>query len=258
MEKNSLVTIIVIAYNEEPYIGPTLQSIQQQRTDFEFDILVVDNRSTDRTAAVVRNLGVECVYCERPGPGSARQFGLERCNTEFVICADADTYYPSGWLQLMVDTMEAERDVVCAYPVYYFRTRNASDLIYNIARRLLRELNQIKRPHLNATGCSLVLRTEYAKKVGFDTRVIEANGRIGFYRGEDGRMAYELRKFGRLKLIRDWRRSPITSNRYAHTGGLWKNFVARLLREGKRLRHFFTKVQDHDAKQSVTDVVWIG
>ncbi len=257
-EKSPLATVVVIAYNEEKYIGPTLRSIQQQVTDFGFDILVVDNRSTDRTAEVVRELGIECVYCERPGPGSARQFGLERCTTEFTISADADTYYPPGWLQLMVDTLENRPEVVCAYPVYYFKTRTFSDLVYNVSRRVLRELNQIKRPYLNATGCSLVMRTKYAQQVGYDTRVVQADGRIGFYRGEDGRIAYELQQFGKLHLIRDWRRSPITSNRYAHTGGLWKNFVQRLLREGKRIGHFFTKIESHDAKKSESDIVWIG
>ena len=47
-----MISIIIPAYNEEAYIGDCLQSFVQQQTDEEFEVIVVDNASTDRTTDV--------------------------------------------------------------------------------------------------------------------------------------------------------------------------------------------------------------
>ena len=70
------LSIVVPAYNEERLIGDCLGSIQaaiaaQNRADFEAELIVVDNNSTDRTAEIATQLGARVCF-ERGQPDRAR------------------------------------------------------------------------------------------------------------------------------------------------------------------------------------------
>ena len=54
-------SIVVPAYNEADYLGISLTSLLEQDFDGAYEVLVVDNNSTDETAAVARSLGVRVV-----------------------------------------------------------------------------------------------------------------------------------------------------------------------------------------------------
>ena len=49
--RECLVSVLCTAYNHEKYIRQTLQSFVDQQTDFAFEVLVNDDKSTDGTAA---------------------------------------------------------------------------------------------------------------------------------------------------------------------------------------------------------------
>lgn len=106
-----LVTIIVLAYNQEKTISRTIDSILGQKTEFDFEILVGDDASIDGTRSIVEN------YCNRY-PGKMRLMkktpnkGLYRnsleciraCDTEFVAFCAGDDYYCNPYkLQYQVE-----------------------------------------------------------------------------------------------------------------------------------------------------------
>ena len=57
-EQSPLVTVIMTAYNAEPYIKPAIESVLAQ-THTDFELLVADDCSTDRTRAVIDQLAKE-------------------------------------------------------------------------------------------------------------------------------------------------------------------------------------------------------
>ncbi len=95
------ISVIIPAYNEELYLGNALRALRKQtfpRKDFE--IIVVDNASTDRTSDIARENGADTIVFEQhKGTNRARQTGLEASEGEIVAFLDADCIPESWWLE---------------------------------------------------------------------------------------------------------------------------------------------------------------
>ena len=91
------VTIVVPAYNEEHGIRPVVEKLRDAMTDFpyEFEILVVDDGSRDRTAERARETGVRVVqHRQNRGYGEALKTGIRHARFERIAIIDADGSYP--------------------------------------------------------------------------------------------------------------------------------------------------------------------
>jgi cellulose synthase/poly-beta-1,6-N-acetylglucosamine synthase-like glycosyltransferase/peptidoglycan/xylan/chitin deacetylase (PgdA/CDA1 family) len=93
------VTVIVPAHNEEAVIGKTIRSLLASRYP-DVRVLVVDDGSTDGTAAVVRSYfgdesRVRLIAKSNGGKASALNVGLAAADTDIVVALDADTQFRS-------------------------------------------------------------------------------------------------------------------------------------------------------------------
>lgn len=97
------VSLVIPAHNAEPWIGECLASVRAQDypTD-RLEVIVVDNASTDRTAAICRDLGYPPLRCERPGASAARNAGIARARGEIVAFLDSDAVADPDWLSRLV------------------------------------------------------------------------------------------------------------------------------------------------------------
>lgn len=89
-----LVSVVMAAYNAAEHIGPALESVLAQ--DWQpLEIVVVDDGSTDETAAVVRSFP-EVVYLrqENQGPAAARNAAVAASHGAFVANLDSDDLLP--------------------------------------------------------------------------------------------------------------------------------------------------------------------
>ncbi|MBO0805817.1 MAG: glycosyltransferase family 2 protein [Nocardiopsaceae bacterium] len=91
-------SIVIPAYNEAAFIGDCLDSLMRQDFGDPYEIIVVDNNSTDDTALIARSRGVTVVQEERQGVCWARQRGSEIATGEIIVSTDADTVYNREWL----------------------------------------------------------------------------------------------------------------------------------------------------------------
>ena len=105
MTRTAPVTVVVPAFNAAPFLGVTLEALQSQTTAPE-EILVVDDGSTDGTAALAEQMGVRVIQQEQKGPGAARNRGIQESNTEFVAFCDADDWYVPDKLERAVAMLE--------------------------------------------------------------------------------------------------------------------------------------------------------
>lgn len=105
MTRTAPVTVIVPAFNAAPFLGTTLEALQSQ-TQVPEQIILIDDGSTDDTAAIAERMGVKVVQQERKGPGAARNRGLELAETKFVAFCDADDWYVPDKLERAVDMLE--------------------------------------------------------------------------------------------------------------------------------------------------------
>lgn len=117
------VTALIVTYNHERYIAQALDSVLMQQTSFPFEVIVSEDRSTDRTAEIVRG------YAERY-PGRVRLMAspvnlrdnevllraLRAARGRYVTFLDGDDYWVSpGKLQAQFDFMEAHPDSAITY-----------------------------------------------------------------------------------------------------------------------------------------------
>jgi len=90
------ISVIIPAYNSADYIGEAIRSALAQ-TYTNFEIIVVDDGSTDATPEIVREFGHEVTYIrqENGGAASARNHGIRVAKGEFIAFLDADdTWLP--------------------------------------------------------------------------------------------------------------------------------------------------------------------
>ena len=97
-EEQLRFSVVVPAYNEASYIGESLRSLQAQDFAGSYEIIVVDNNSTDGTGEIAASYGVKVVRELAPGVCQARQRGSSEARGEIVVSTDADTVQPENWL----------------------------------------------------------------------------------------------------------------------------------------------------------------
>lgn len=106
------ISVVIPAFNEEKFLGETLNSLKEQtfpREDFE--IIVVDNASSDSTSEIARVHGADkIIYESRKGTNRARQTGLEHCEGRIVAFLDADCLPPTDWLEKLYTFLHEHRE----------------------------------------------------------------------------------------------------------------------------------------------------
>ncbi|HXM42394.1 MAG TPA: glycosyltransferase [Bryobacteraceae bacterium] len=108
-----IISVIVPALNEESVIGRCLASLKQQKLPADcFEVIVVDNGSTDRTREIAGSFGgrLSVTVLERSGVriSALRNFGAAAAMGEFLAFLDADCVAPRHWLQQTVDLLRAD------------------------------------------------------------------------------------------------------------------------------------------------------
>jgi len=95
------VTIVVLTRQRSESLKRTLEALKNL-TYPSYEILVIDNLSTDNTAQVAQAAGVRYIYCSKPGVSMCRQTGIDAANTPIVAMCDDDCVPVPGWLDHMV------------------------------------------------------------------------------------------------------------------------------------------------------------
>jgi glycosyltransferase involved in cell wall biosynthesis len=111
------VSVIIPTYNRCQLVIEAIGSVLTQSfTDFE--IIVIDDGSTDDTAEMVKAVNDErCRYFYKPngGAASARNMGLTKAGGEYVAFLDSDDLWPKKYLEVMVSTLQDASDYGVAY-----------------------------------------------------------------------------------------------------------------------------------------------
>lgn len=109
------VTIVVATHNRARQLGAALQAQAAIRSKHPFELLVVDNASTDDTAAAIAASPAPAryLYCARRGLGAARDHGLAHARGAIVAFTDDDCYPASDYVDALVAVFDAHPEVGC-------------------------------------------------------------------------------------------------------------------------------------------------
>lgn len=110
MEDTPKVSIILPVHNGERFVAQALDSLRAQ-TMGDFEILCIDDGSTDSTASILasyaeRDVRISVITQENAGPGIARNRGLDAATGDFVYCLDSDDLVAPDLLARAVDAFE--------------------------------------------------------------------------------------------------------------------------------------------------------
>lgn len=116
MIANSLVSVVIAAYNAEAFISDTLKSILTQ-TYRNFEVIVVDDGSRDRTAEIVRSFAeiddrIQLIQQSNSGVAASRNLAIQRSSGEYIAPIDADDIWYSERLEKHVRCLESSDESV--------------------------------------------------------------------------------------------------------------------------------------------------
>jgi len=170
------VSIIIRAKNEERWIGRCLRMIYRQ--DFkDFEVILVDNRSTDHTVAIARKFPVKVVPIDVYRPGKAINDGVQASSGRFLACLSAHCIPKDGrWLSQLVRNMD-DPSIAGVYgrqmPMSYSSDLDKRDLLltFGLDRRV-----QVKDSFFHNAN-SLIRRSVW-DKIPFDDKATNIEDRI--------------------------------------------------------------------------------
>lgn len=117
MANKKKLSLIIPAFNEEETIGKTIDEIKNvlEKSSIEWEIIVVDDGSRDRTPEIVKSKGIRLLQHERNmGYGSSIKNGVRNAKFDLVGIIDGDGTYPPELIPVMLEKMDVNDMVVGA------------------------------------------------------------------------------------------------------------------------------------------------
>jgi glycosyltransferase involved in cell wall biosynthesis len=210
------ISLVIPAYNEEKYIGACLEHVQKNGAGL-FEVIIVDNASTDKTSEVVRNFSfslcpIRIVTESQKGLTKARQRGLLEMNGDILAFVDADTHMPVGWVRRVQTEFEKNPHSVCLSGPYQYYDASFFSKIGNWIYWVFLAWPTYLIAGYMAVGGNFVARKSALEKIGgFDST-------ISFY-GEDTDIARRLSKVGTVKFMQRFY-MPTSARRLKGEGAL--------------------------------------
>lgn len=105
----NFISIIITTKNEEKNIGNILESLKTQSTK-DFEVIVVDNNSTDRTKEIAINYGVS-FFDKGPERSAQRNFGVSKSKGNYVLILDADMILENNIIEELLNCISKDSDL---------------------------------------------------------------------------------------------------------------------------------------------------
>ena len=124
------VSVIIPVYNNEEYLEKCLNSIINQTTDYKYEIIVINDGSTDNSLDILKKYKnkIKLIDQENKGPGAARNAGLLVAKGKYLMFIDGDDYVSSDFIEKMIDTLENNKSDIVICDFYRVNNDNISYL----------------------------------------------------------------------------------------------------------------------------------
>ncbi|MBI3109513.1 glycosyltransferase [Candidatus Daviesbacteria bacterium] len=210
--KDIEVSIVIPAYNEEKYLSLALQSLTDLQTSKIFEVIVVDNDSSDNTAKLAKSfqdkLRLRVIPEQKKGRGAARARGFDEVKGGMIVSLDADSAVYPDWLDTLTDPLQdgAAATTTSCKIVDCSPLTNA---VFNFIQPKAMVLYRLIVGHYWLSGFSFgILKSVYEKSGGFDP-ALQAQ--------EDLDLSFRVAKLGKIKFIN----KPVIFSGRRFKDGLW-------------------------------------
>jgi len=216
-----VLSFIIPAYNEELELPATIEAIRNATTDRPYEIIVVDDASSDATPDVARTAGTQVLQINRRQIAAARNAGANAANGEILFFVDADTHINAKHVSGAIDAFSEGCSGGGARIVVGGTIPFWAQIFLKAFCGLYFGFN------FGAGAFLFTTRKNFDAAGGFDER---------FFIGEEIYFSLALKKLGRLKILRE---PVVTSGRklrmYSAREILW-NSLSVILRGPRAAR----------------------
>ena len=181
------ISIIIPTLNEEKYLPLLLESIRKQNFQ-DYEIIVADAGSEDRTLEIAKNYN--CQIVEGGLPAKGRNNGAKTARGSLLLFLDADTILPENFLESSLKEFEKRKLQIASFKLIPLGSRIVImlfNIFYNFPTLLLEKI-------LAHAAIGILARKELFEKLnGFDESIVLA---------EDHDFARRAKKIGKYGIIR--------------------------------------------------------
>lgn len=216
------ISVVTSAYNEEKDLPKCLESLTNQTFPKEnYEIIIVDNNSTDKTAEIAKSFGATVIHEKKQGYVFALSEGMNKANGEIIAITDADTIVHPNWLEVINLAFENE-NVVAVTGTAKIKTK--SKLFYFLAKKFydyfLGFNFLIGKPHL--IGFNFAVRKSVFDQIGgLDKNyTMSPDVDLGLRMVKKGKVIY-LKEMTVTTSFRRWQEEPLDAFWTYLKGYLW-------------------------------------
>ncbi|MFA6459417.1 MAG: glycosyltransferase family 2 protein [Candidatus Paceibacterota bacterium] len=213
------ISLIIPAFNEEKYIGPCLEYALKCSSEGKlYEIIVVDNKSTDHTKKIAESfVGVKVVSEQEKGVTRARQRGYKESKGDILAFIDADTRMEKGWIEKIVKEFSQDPHLAClSGPYTYYDISVFRSKLYWWTMWVPSYIVSIFTRHMSVAGNTAIRRDVLDKMSGMNTS-------IEFY-GDDTDTAVRASRYGKVKFSLGFS-IPTSARRIEQQGALKTSFI---------------------------------
>lgn len=192
-----MISVVIPAYNEEKYIGKCLNFLVKQKTKQKFEVIVVNNNSTDSTGREIKkylgNLNLKIVFEKNKGRGTARKAGFKKAKGDLIFSTDADTIVPENWLDKMATYFKDKKVIAVTGTCKINDCSKATNALFNFCQPKTMVLYRIIFKHYWLSGFNFAIRkSAYIKSGGFNSKVNAL---------EDIELGFRVKKLGKIVFV---------------------------------------------------------
>lgn len=229
-----MISVVIPAYNEEKHIARCLESFLHQTTQEQFEIILVNNASTDNTAKIAKTfeerLPLRIVEEKEKGRGYARRKGFSLAKGDIILSTDSDGFVPNDWIEKLVAVFADPKVVAVTGPAKSYDLSTLKNLILKAGMPVAMHVYRVLYRHYWLTGSNFAIRKSIYEKSGGFPRV---NGL------EDIDLGLRIYKMGKIKYqqVYVWTSGRRFKKPIAGVLDYWKVYLAYFWKNNRNI-HF--------------------
>ncbi|MFH1509080.1 MAG: glycosyltransferase family 2 protein [bacterium] len=195
---NKSITVVICTYNRAQLLKMALLSLVDQTLDkSDFDVIVVDNNSTDDTKEISKSfenkLNLRYVVEKNQGLSYARNKGIEECQTNYISFLDDDAKANNDWLEIAYRTIKKKRPEIFGGPIYPFYITKKP--------KWFRDEYEIRKPLKKSSYIDTKKKFLSGSNIFINQNVFEKIGRFDLNLGMKGNNEISVGEETKLQLI---------------------------------------------------------
>lgn len=161
------ISVIIPTYNEENVIADCIESLKKQSVK-DFEIIIVDDGSTDSTLQILKNINVRVLEQKHQGPAMARNLGVREAKGKILVFVDSDMTFDKDFLKnLIKPIMEDKTNGTFSKEEYVANWSNIWARCWNINQNLPNKKRLPNNYPDHQKVFRAILKSEFEKVNGF-------------------------------------------------------------------------------------------